>query len=109
MNKPSEVVEVAETPAHLHIPTRFMVFSDTHEMDSVFDCFSRNYADVILHCGDFTNQSKLSEFKSAIQIPSGHERLPQAHDSRKSRVQYGSTSILMEGGRSNVPLRSPPC
>jgi hypothetical protein len=56
-----------ETPTQPHIPTRFMVFSDTHDMNHVLQLFSGVYADVVLHCGDFTNDSKLSEFKSAIK------------------------------------------
>jgi predicted MPP superfamily phosphohydrolase len=67
MNKLNEVIEMADIPDQPHIPTRFMIFSDTHRMNHVLDGFSRNYADVVLHCGDFTRKSKLNEFKYTIQ------------------------------------------
>ena len=61
----SEISTDSDTP---RIRTRFLGFSDTHGLD--FHCFSsslaRQYADVVIHCGDLTTESRLEEFKTSI-------------------------------------------
>ena len=46
------------------IPTRIIVLSDTHGDGLNKDCLAA--ADVVLHCGDLTEESKLHEFETAI-------------------------------------------
>ncbi|KAI9370038.1 Metallo-dependent phosphatase-like protein [Aspergillus egyptiacus] len=48
------------------IKTRFVVLSDTHGHDIPAE-FYKAHADVAIHCGDLTTESKLEEFKLAIQ------------------------------------------
>ncbi|KAJ5712899.1 uncharacterized protein N7483_010080 [Penicillium malachiteum] len=50
------------------ITTRFLVFSDTHGLDSLPDSVSSEYADVAIHCGDLTTESKLDEYKASIRF-----------------------------------------
>lgn len=50
-----------------NIKTRFLVLSDTHGHEippEYFEC----QADVAIHCGDLTTESKIEEFRSAINI-----------------------------------------
>lgn len=56
------------TAASANIKTRFLVFSDTHGLDSLPDSVSRQYADVAIHCGDLTMESKIDEFKATIRF-----------------------------------------
>ncbi|OQD68480.1 hypothetical protein PENDEC_c035G04348 [Penicillium decumbens] len=58
---------MAETVA-AHIKTRFLVLSDTHGLDSLPDSVSRQYADVAIHCGDLTTESKIDEYKASIRF-----------------------------------------
>ncbi|KAJ5249756.1 hypothetical protein N7489_000166 [Penicillium chrysogenum] len=51
-----------------HVKTRFLVFSDTHGLDTPPEFVSREYADVAIHCGDLTTESKLDEFKASISF-----------------------------------------
>lgn len=49
-----------------NVKTRFFVISDTHGVD-----LPNRYlqpADVAIHCGDLTTESKLDEFESAIRL-----------------------------------------
>lgn len=50
------------------IRTRLLIVSDTHGED--FSCEDRpqQYADVVLHCGDLTDGSKLEEFQTSINM-----------------------------------------
>lgn len=53
----------------LHISTRFLVVSDTHgENADKLDYKSIDGIDVAIHCGDLTDESKLDEFKTSIQL-----------------------------------------
>ncbi|CAG8903289.1 unnamed protein product [Penicillium egyptiacum] len=49
-----------------NVKTRFLVFSDTHGLASPPDFVLRQYADVAIHCGDLTTESKIDEFKASI-------------------------------------------
>ncbi|CAK4030032.1 ser Thr phosphatase family [Lecanosticta acicola] len=48
-----------------HIPTQCIVISDTHgdELD-----YQHLEVDVAIHCGDLTEESKIDEFRSSIQL-----------------------------------------
>ncbi|TKA33163.1 hypothetical protein B0A50_00716 [Salinomyces thailandicus] len=48
------------------IPTRFLMVSDTHGEALNNQCTTE--ADVVIHCGDLTDESKLSEFEAAITL-----------------------------------------
>lgn len=50
------------------IPTKFLIISDTHARNASLEYLSTERADVAIHCGDLTTNSKLSEFKSAIEL-----------------------------------------
>ncbi|CAI7644869.1 unnamed protein product [Penicillium bialowiezense] len=50
------------------VKTRFLVLSDTHGLDTTPEIVSRQYADVALHCGDLTTESKIGEFKASIRL-----------------------------------------
>lgn len=55
------------TPA-ADVKTRFLIFSDTHGLDSPPDFVSRQYADVAIHCGDLTTESQIEEYKASIRF-----------------------------------------
>lgn len=48
--------------------TRFLVLSDTHGLETLPEIVSHQYADVVLHCGDLTTESKIEEFKASIRL-----------------------------------------
>ncbi|KAJ5630003.1 hypothetical protein N7528_003660 [Penicillium herquei] len=50
------------------IKTRFLVLSDTHGLNSLPDSVSSEYADVAIHCGDLTTESKLDEYRASIRL-----------------------------------------
>lgn len=51
-----------------NIRTRFLVLSDTHGLESLPESASGAYADVAIHCGDLTTESKLEEYKASIRL-----------------------------------------
>jgi hypothetical protein len=51
-----------------NIKTRFLVVSDTHGVDSPPSFVSGQYADVAIHCGDLTTESKIEEYKASIRF-----------------------------------------
>ncbi|CAI7630287.1 unnamed protein product [Penicillium glandicola] len=51
-----------------NVKTRFLVFSDTHGLDCPPEFVSRQYADVAIHCGDLTTESKIDEYKASIRF-----------------------------------------
>lgn len=55
-----------------HIPTTFLILSDTHgeDMASLWPSNSGSlpHVDVAIHCGDLTEESKLSEFHAALDL-----------------------------------------
>jgi predicted phosphodiesterase len=56
------------TTTSANIKTRFLVFSDTHGLDSLPDSVSSQYADVAIHCGDLTTESKIDEYRASIRF-----------------------------------------
>jgi hypothetical protein len=56
------------TTTSANIKTRFLVFSDTHGLDSLPDSVSSQYADVASHCGDLTTESKIDEYRASIRF-----------------------------------------
>lgn len=48
------------------IKTRFLIISDTHGSEFAPEDRPMQAADVVLHCGDLTDGSKLSEYRTAI-------------------------------------------
>ncbi|CDM31506.1 hypothetical protein DTO013E5_2201 [Penicillium roqueforti] len=58
---------MAET-ASANVKTRFLVFSDTHGLDTPPNFVSRHYADVAIHCGDLATESKIDEYKASIRF-----------------------------------------
>ncbi|PYI31264.1 Metallo-dependent phosphatase [Aspergillus indologenus CBS 114.80] len=55
-----------ETPIPSTIKTRFLILSDTHGHELPEEC-SQHHADVVIHCGDLTDCSYLTEFQTTIQ------------------------------------------
>lgn len=51
-----------------NIKTRFLVISDTHGLGSLSDSVSGQYADVAIHCGDMTTESKMEEYRASIRL-----------------------------------------
>jgi predicted phosphodiesterase len=50
------------------IPTRILILSDTHGLSFEHDSLSQIEVDVVIHCGDLTEHSKLAEFDETIQL-----------------------------------------
>nr|CAD70914.1 conserved hypothetical protein [Neurospora crassa] len=49
-----------------NIKARFLIISDTYASPSLLSSLSTMPVDVIIHCGNLTQESKLSEFASAL-------------------------------------------
>lgn len=56
-----------QTPG-ANIKTRFLILSDTHGMQFKPEAKPAQQANVAIHCGDLTTESKLSEYHSTIQL-----------------------------------------
>ncbi|KAM0435905.1 hypothetical protein ACHAPT_002797 [Fusarium lateritium] len=50
------------------IKTRFLILSDTHGLQFQGDRKPHQAADVAIHCGDLSDDSKLHDFKQAIEL-----------------------------------------
>ena len=48
--------------------TRFFILSDTHGTGFETDKWSSQYADVAIHCGDLTEESKLEEYRATLRL-----------------------------------------
>ncbi|PWY74889.1 metallophosphoesterase domain-containing protein [Aspergillus eucalypticola CBS 122712] len=48
------------------IKTRFLILSDTHGAELPESCFEHS-VDVVIHCGDLTNSSYITEFQTTIK------------------------------------------
>lgn len=59
---------MSETTPAANVKTRFLVFSDTHGLDSPPDFVSSQYADVAIHCGDLATESQIDEYKASIRF-----------------------------------------
>ncbi|KAJ5921150.1 hypothetical protein N7466_009476 [Penicillium verhagenii] len=57
-----------ESITSTRIKTRFLIFSDTHGLDSAPESVLSQYADVAIHCGDLTTESKLDEYRASIRL-----------------------------------------
>ncbi|CAG9948609.1 unnamed protein product [Clonostachys rosea f. rosea IK726] len=82
------------------IITRFLIISDTHGEGLPTNFSLDFYADVVIHCGDLTNQSKLHEFESTLKMISNIEAsqklvIPGNHDFTLDRLAY--TALLQNG------------
>ncbi|CAI6098783.1 unnamed protein product [Clonostachys chloroleuca] len=82
------------------IKTRFLIISDTHGEGLPIDFSPDFYADVLIHCGDLTNQSKLHEFESTLKMISNIGAslklvIPGNHGFTLDRLTY--TALLQNG------------
>lgn len=59
---------MAEPTPSANIKTRFLILSDTHGLDSLPNSVTRYHADVVIHCGDLTAESKIDEFKASLRL-----------------------------------------
>ncbi|KAL1952707.1 hypothetical protein VTO42DRAFT_4429 [Malbranchea cinnamomea] len=50
------------------VKTRFLILSDTHGRELPLGSLSRTSADVVIHCGDLTEGSRLEEFQNTLMI-----------------------------------------
>ncbi|KAJ5172037.1 hypothetical protein N7492_004630 [Penicillium capsulatum] len=50
------------------IKTRFLVISNTHGLESLPDSVLGSHANVAIHCGDLTTESKIEEYKVSIRL-----------------------------------------
>ncbi len=50
------------------IKTRFLILSDTHGMQFSPANQPHHYMDVAIHCGDLTEESKLGEFQTSLEL-----------------------------------------
>ena len=53
------------------VKTQFLILSDTHGMDFRSEDIPSQHADVAIHCGDLTDESKLDEYKASIRLLKG--------------------------------------
>ncbi|KAI2470810.1 Metallo-dependent phosphatase-like protein [Annulohypoxylon bovei var. microspora] len=51
-----------------HIKTRFLIFSDTHGMKFSAENYPHHPVDVVIHCGDLTEESKIAEFRTSLNL-----------------------------------------
>ncbi|KAJ4289989.1 hypothetical protein N0V88_006790 [Collariella sp. IMI 366227] len=77
-----ETVPSPETPS---LRTRFLIIADTHGFQYLPDSQPLLPIDVVIHCGDITGDSRLSEYREAIQVLQGIEApvkliIPGNHD-----------------------------
>ncbi|CAG9974946.1 unnamed protein product [Clonostachys byssicola] len=81
------------------IKTRFLIISDTHGEGLPTDFKPDFSADVLIHCGDLTDQSKLHEFESTLKLISNIKAslklvVPGNHDFTLDRQAY--TTLLQD-------------
>ncbi|CAJ2509000.1 Uu.00g140260.m01.CDS01 [Anthostomella pinea] len=53
----------------MSVKTRLLIISDTH--GEAFDVKPAHKADVVIHCGDLTDESKLTEYRKTLQFLEG--------------------------------------
>ena len=51
-----------------NVRTRLLILSDTHGVSLSASDFPDQRADVVIRCGDLTDESKLYEFRTIIQL-----------------------------------------
>lgn len=62
------MLKTTAAAASSNIKTPFLVFSDTHGLDSLPDSISCPFANVAIHCGDLTTESKIHEYEASIRF-----------------------------------------
>lgn len=96
------------------IKTRFLIISDTHGMEFGPEVRPLERADVAIHCGDLTNESKLEDFRASIRtlkdlnaplklvIAGNHDFTLDSHTFKQKVAEAGAVldgdSILREYG-----------
>ena len=50
------------------VKTRFLILSDTHGMEFRSEDIPSQHVDVAIHCGDLTEESKIEEYQTSIQL-----------------------------------------
>lgn len=50
------------------LKTRFFILSDTHGIEFEREVRSSQHADVAIHCGDLTEESKLEEYRATLRL-----------------------------------------
>ncbi len=50
------------------VKTRFLILSDTHGMEFRPEEIPLQHVDVVIHCGDLTEESKLEEYRASIRL-----------------------------------------
>ena len=50
------------------VKTRFLILSDTHGIEFRSEDIPSQHADVAIHCGDLTEESKLEEYEASIRL-----------------------------------------
>ena len=50
------------------IKTKFLIISDTHGLESLPTSITNQTFDILIHCGDLTTESKLTEYKSTLNL-----------------------------------------
>ena len=50
------------------VKTRFLIFSDTHGVEFPSEDRPFQHADVVIHCGDLAEESKLEEYEASIRL-----------------------------------------
>ena len=51
-----------------YVKTRFLILSDTHGMEYQPENKPIQHADVAIHCGDLTEESKLDEYRASLRL-----------------------------------------
>ncbi|EAQ91614.1 hypothetical protein CHGG_03549 [Chaetomium globosum CBS 148.51] len=74
------------SPSNPGIRTRLLIIADTHGMHYLPDTKPLQPIDVVIHCGDLTNDSQLSEYKTALHLLSRIDAPPQAPHPRQPRL-----------------------
>ncbi|XDG02672.1 hypothetical protein ABKA04_002287 [Annulohypoxylon sp. FPYF3050] len=52
----------------MDIKTRFLILSDTHAMKFSPGNYPGHHVDVAIHCGDLTEESKIAEFRTSLDL-----------------------------------------
>lgn len=86
------------------IKTRFLIISDTHGMEFGPETKPLKRADVAIHCGDLTEESKLDEFRASIRtirdidaplklvIPGNHDFTLDTPSFKQKAAEAGAAS-----------------
>ncbi|KAJ5464240.1 hypothetical protein N7475_007375 [Penicillium sp. IBT 31633x] len=59
---------MVETTTVNNVNTRYLIFSDTHGLENPPNFVLRHDADVAIHCGDLTTESKIDEHKASVRF-----------------------------------------